>query len=163
MPRRSAAEAGFGVPNQFINDIFLLLAADQKGPHFLTQQAAGWMHEGSGRIVAVTSISAFAVCVNRSEYCISKAGLSMSAALRPNAWPRTASRFSRSARHRAHRDDPPGGEILRRADRRRAVPQPRMGEGRDVAKAVRAIADGLLDYSTGSVLNVDGGFHLRSL
>jgi NAD(P)-dependent dehydrogenase (short-subunit alcohol dehydrogenase family) len=43
------------------------------------------------------------------------------------------------------------------------LPQPRMGEGSDVAKAVRAIADGLLDYSTGQVLNVDGGFHMRSL
>jgi NAD(P)-dependent dehydrogenase (short-subunit alcohol dehydrogenase family) len=43
------------------------------------------------------------------------------------------------------------------------LPQRRMGEGSDVAKAVRAIADGLLDYSTGQILNVDGGFHLRSL
>jgi len=38
-----------------------------------------------------------------------------------------------------------------------------MGEGSDVARAVRAIVDGLLDYSTGQVLTVDGGFHLRSL
>jgi hypothetical protein len=38
-----------------------------------------------------------------------------------------------------------------------------MGESSDVAKAVRAIADGLLDYTTGQVINVDGGFHLRSL
>jgi NAD(P)-dependent dehydrogenase (short-subunit alcohol dehydrogenase family) len=38
-----------------------------------------------------------------------------------------------------------------------------MGEPIDVARAVRAIADGLLDYSTGQVLNLDGGFHLRSL
>ena len=43
------------------------------------------------------------------------------------------------------------------------LPQRRMGEGADVAKTVRAIADGLLDYSTGQVLNVDGGFHLRTL
>ncbi|MGA2770496.1 MAG: hypothetical protein ABSG26_06745 [Bryobacteraceae bacterium] len=43
------------------------------------------------------------------------------------------------------------------------LPQRRMGEGIDVAKAVRAIADGLLDYSTGQILNVDGGFSLRSL
>ena len=35
--------------------------------------------------------------------------------------------------------------------------------GADVAKAVRAIADGLLDYATGQILNVDGGFHLRGL
>jgi NAD(P)-dependent dehydrogenase (short-subunit alcohol dehydrogenase family) len=38
-----------------------------------------------------------------------------------------------------------------------------MGQASDVAKAVRAIADGLLDYSTGQILNVDGGFSLRSL
>ena len=38
-----------------------------------------------------------------------------------------------------------------------------MGEGADVAKAVRAIAEGLLDYATGQIINVDGGFHLRSL
>jgi NAD(P)-dependent dehydrogenase (short-subunit alcohol dehydrogenase family) len=43
------------------------------------------------------------------------------------------------------------------------LPQRRMGEPADVARAVRAIADGLLDYSTGQVLNVDGGFHLRAL
>ena len=43
------------------------------------------------------------------------------------------------------------------------LPQGRMGEMPDVAKAVRAIADGLLDYTTAQVINVDGGFHLRSL
>jgi NAD(P)-dependent dehydrogenase (short-subunit alcohol dehydrogenase family) len=43
------------------------------------------------------------------------------------------------------------------------LPQRRMGEGGDIAKAVRAIADGLLDYSTGQILNVDGGFSIRSL
>ena len=37
------------------------------------------------------------------------------------------------------------------------------GNPSDVAKAVQAIAGGLLDYSAGQVLNVDGGFHLRSL
>ncbi|MCL6506637.1 MAG: SDR family oxidoreductase, partial [Bryobacteraceae bacterium] len=43
------------------------------------------------------------------------------------------------------------------------LPQRRMGEPSDVARAVRAVADGLLDYSTGQILNVDGGFHLRGL
>ena len=33
----------------------------------------------------------------------------------------------------------------------------------DVAKAVGAIAEGRLDFSTGQVINVDGGFHLRRL
>jgi NAD(P)-dependent dehydrogenase (short-subunit alcohol dehydrogenase family) len=43
------------------------------------------------------------------------------------------------------------------------LPQKRMGEPADIARAVSAIADGLLDYSSGQVLNVDGGFHLRTL
>lgn len=43
------------------------------------------------------------------------------------------------------------------------VPQRRMGEGRDVARAVVAVSEGRLDYSTGQVINVDGGFHLRTL
>jgi NAD(P)-dependent dehydrogenase (short-subunit alcohol dehydrogenase family) len=43
------------------------------------------------------------------------------------------------------------------------IPQGRMGEPVDVARAVRAIADGLLDYSTGQVIDVAGGFHIRKL
>jgi NAD(P)-dependent dehydrogenase (short-subunit alcohol dehydrogenase family) len=43
------------------------------------------------------------------------------------------------------------------------LPQRRMGESADIAKAVRAIADGLLDYAAGQVLNLDGGFHMRGL
>jgi NAD(P)-dependent dehydrogenase (short-subunit alcohol dehydrogenase family) len=43
------------------------------------------------------------------------------------------------------------------------LPQRRMGEPRDVALAVRAIADGLLDYCAGQVIHVDGGFQIRSL
>jgi hypothetical protein len=38
-----------------------------------------------------------------------------------------------------------------------------MGEGSDVARVVRSIAEGSLDYSTGQIINVDGGFHLRTL
>ncbi len=43
------------------------------------------------------------------------------------------------------------------------LPQRRMGEPSDVADAVRAIADGKLDYCTGQTIHVDGGFHLRIL
>jgi len=59
-----------------------LIATNLKGPHFLTREAARWMagaHTESqttaGRIIFITSISAYAVSVNRAEYCISKAGL----------------------------------------------------------------------------------------
>jgi 3-oxoacyl-[acyl-carrier protein] reductase len=142
-----------------------LIATNLKGPHFLSALAARWMLEhGRGRIVFITSISAYTASVNRAEYCISKAGLSMSAALYAG----------RLAAHGIQVFEIRPGII--RTDMIAAVegvyqeriaagllPQPRLGEGADVARAVRAIADGLLDYSTGQVIDVDGGFHLRSL
>jgi len=142
-----------------------VLATNLKGPYFLTQQAARWMAErGEGRIVFVTSISAYAASVNRGEYCISKAGLSMAVAL-------FAQRLASSGvkvfeiRPGVIRTDMIAA-VEKSYEERIAtglLPQGRMGEPLDVARAVRAIADGLLDYSTGQVLNVDGGFHLRSL
>jgi NAD(P)-dependent dehydrogenase (short-subunit alcohol dehydrogenase family) len=142
-----------------------LIATNLKGPHFLTKGAARWMAEqGAGRIVFVTSISAYTASVNRAEYCISKAGLSMSVALYAQ---RLASqgvlvfeirpgiiRTDMIAKVEQIYEEKIAGGLL---------PQRRMGEPRDVARTVRAIADGLLDYSAGQVLNVDGGFHLRSL
>ena len=142
-----------------------LIGTNLKGPHFLTQLAARWMLEqGRGRIVFITSISSYTVSLNRGEYCISKAGLSMSVAV----W------AQRLAAERIGVFEIRPGII--RTDMISAVekmyeekiaagllPQRRMGESSDVAKAVRAIAEGLLDYCTGQVVNVDGGFHLRSL
>jgi NAD(P)-dependent dehydrogenase (short-subunit alcohol dehydrogenase family) len=142
-----------------------LINTNLKGPHFLTQAAANWMAEqGVGRIVFITSLSAYAASTNRSDYCISKAGLAMAVSLYAN---RLAGQGIQVFEIR------PG---IIRTDMISAVesvyeekiangllPQRRMGESADVAKAVRAIADGLLDYSTGQVINVDGGFHLRSL
>jgi NAD(P)-dependent dehydrogenase (short-subunit alcohol dehydrogenase family) len=142
-----------------------LINVNLKGPHFLTQQVARAMVErGSGRIIFVTSISAYTASINRAEYCISKAGLSMSVAL----W---AARLA--ANNIGVFEIRPG---IIRTDMISAVedvyekriadgllPQRRMGEGADVARVVRSIAEGSLDYSTGQVINVDGGFHLRTL
>ena len=142
-----------------------LIATNLKGPHFLTQQAACWMTEhGDGRIAFVTSISSYTASVNRGEYCISKAALSMTVALYAQRLAETGIkvfeirpgiiRTDMIAKVEKLYDDKIAAGLL---------PQRRMGEGSDVAKAVRAIADGLLDYSTGQILNVDGGFSLRSL
>jgi NAD(P)-dependent dehydrogenase (short-subunit alcohol dehydrogenase family) len=142
-----------------------LIATNLKGPHFLTQAIANLMvTQGSGRIVFITSISSYTASVNRADYCLSKAALSMSAALYAQ----------RLAEYKIGVFEIRPGII--RTDMTAAVeqayeekiasgllPQRRMGEGHDVARAVRAIADGQLDYSTGQVINVDGGFHLRSL
>ncbi|MFN9754693.1 MAG: SDR family NAD(P)-dependent oxidoreductase, partial [bacterium] len=62
-----------------------LINTNLKGPHFLTQAAANWMAEqGVGRIVFITSLSAYAASTNRSDYCISKAGLAMAVSLYAN-------------------------------------------------------------------------------
>ncbi len=118
----------------------------------------------TGRIIFVTSISAYAGSLNRAEYCISKAGLSMSVAifaarlapegigvfeLRPGII-----RTDMIAKVEKVYDEKIAGGLL---------PQRRMGEPADVARAVRGIADGYLDYCAGQVLDVDGGFHLRML
>ena len=140
-------------------------ASHLKGPHFLTQQAARWMADcGDGRIVFVTSISAYTASVNRGEYCISKAGLSMSAALYANRLAACGVKVF-EIRPGIIRTDMIA-KVEQIYDEKIAnglLPQRRMGEGADVAKAVRALADGLLDYCAGQVLNVDGGFHMRSL
>jgi NAD(P)-dependent dehydrogenase (short-subunit alcohol dehydrogenase family) len=142
-----------------------LIGTNLKGPHFLTQLAARWMLEqGSGRIVFVTSISSYAASVNRAEYCISKAAESMSVVLYAQRLAACGIQVF-EIRPGVIRTDMIAAVEKSYEDRIAAglVPQRRMGEGSDVAKAVRAIADGLLDYATGQIINVDGGFHLRSL
>jgi 3-oxoacyl-[acyl-carrier protein] reductase len=102
--------------------------------------------------------------VNRAEYCISKAGLSMTVALYAQRLAALGVKVFEirpgiirtdmiSAVEQAYDEKIAGG----------LLPQRRMGEPLDVARVVRAIADGLLDYSTGQIINVDGGFHLRTL
>ncbi len=142
-----------------------LIAVNLKGPYFLTQQVArGMVEQGSGRIVFVGSISSFTASVNRGDYCLTKAAIGMAVRL-----------FA--ARLAAHNIPvfaiEPGiirtdmiaavAERYERQIEEGLLPQRRIGEPRDVARAVRAIADGYLDYSTGQVLHVDGGFHLRIL
>jgi NAD(P)-dependent dehydrogenase (short-subunit alcohol dehydrogenase family) len=142
-----------------------VLGTNLKGPYFLTQLAARWMaDQAEGRIVFVTSISSYTASVNRGEYCISKAGLSMAVSLWAQRLAQTGVKVF-EIRPGVIRTDMIAAVEKLYEERIAAglLPQRRMGEPRDIALAVRAIADGLLDYSTGQVLNVDGGFHLRGL
>jgi NAD(P)-dependent dehydrogenase (short-subunit alcohol dehydrogenase family) len=43
------------------------------------------------------------------------------------------------------------------------TPIKRWGMPEDVGKAVAALAQNCLPFSTGEVINVDGGFHIRRL
>ncbi len=143
-----------------------LLGINLKGTFFLTQYAANRMvAAGSGdMIINVTSMSAYTASVNRGEYCISKAGLAMVTELfavrlaeyginvyeiRPGI---IATDMTAGVRDKY--DALIEGGLL---------PISRIGEPEDIAKAVSALASGALPYSTGEVLNIDGGFHLRTL
>jgi 3-oxoacyl-[acyl-carrier protein] reductase len=148
-----------------------VMAVNLKGPFFLTQRVALAMIELLGRgviaeprIVNIGSISAFTSSVNRGEYCISKAGLAMVTTLYAH----------RLAEYGIHvYEVRPGiietdmtGVVKDRYDRLIAeglLPIQRWGRPEDVAQAVVAIAEGRLPYSTGEVIHVDGGFHLRRL
>lgn len=142
-----------------------LISTNLKGPYFLTQLVARQMvKQGSGRIAFITSVSAYTSSTNRGEYCVSKAGLSMTVKLYADRLAKDGISVFEIRPGVIETD-----MIAKVRDKYVALaeqgllPQGRLGQPRDVAKAVRAIANGLLDYSTGQVLDVDGGFHLRRL
>jgi NAD(P)-dependent dehydrogenase (short-subunit alcohol dehydrogenase family) len=142
-----------------------LIGTNLKGPHFLTREAARWMSgQHSGRVIFITSISAYAVSTNRAEYCISKAALSMAAAVWAQRLAADGIRVF-EIRPGVIRTDMVSAVVKSYEERIAAglVPQRRLGEPSDVARVVRAIANGLLDYSVGQAIGVDGGFQIRSL
>jgi NAD(P)-dependent dehydrogenase (short-subunit alcohol dehydrogenase family) len=142
-----------------------LLGTNLKGPYFLTQSIArNMLPRRSGRIVFISSVSAFAASVNRGDYCISKAGVSMAAKLfAARLAPHGIGVFE--IQPGIIQTDMIAGvtAVYEEKIANGLLPQGRMGQPIDVARAVKAIADGLLDYCAGQILNVDGGFHLHTL
>lgn len=150
-----------------------LIAINVKGPYFLTQLVAKWMLEQvqnpkagvqSPKIITVSSISAYTASTNRGDYCISKAALAM---LTPLFAARLAEHGIRvyEIRPGIIATDMTAG-VKEKYDKLIAeglTPIRRWGTPEDVGRAVAAIAQDLLPFSTGEVLNVDGGFHLRRL
>ena len=115
-------------------------------------------------IVNISSISAYTSSPNRGEYCLSKAGLGMMTAL-------FADRLAEYGIgvyeiRPGIIDTDMTGPVKEKYDKMIAegfTPIKRWGQPDDVAKAVVAIAEGYLPFSTGEIINVDGGFHLRRL
>ena len=148
-----------------------VMGINLKGPYFLTQQVANWMieqkkahPERAFRIVSTGSISSYTSSPVRGEYCVSKAGISMMTKLYAD----------RLAEYNIGVFEiSPGiietdmtSVVKDKYDKLIAeglTPIKRWGQPEDIAKAVGAIAEGRLDFSTGQVINVDGGFHLRRL
>ncbi|MBN1999079.1 3-ketoacyl-ACP reductase [candidate division KSB1 bacterium] len=143
-----------------------------KGPYFLTQLAANWMIEQKKQynerqyyIVNLASISSYTSSPARGEYCLSKAGISMMTKLyadrlaefgilvyeiRPGVIATDMTKVVKDKYDRLIHEEG-------------LLPIKRWGESEDVGKAVAAIALGFLPYSTGQVINVDGGFHIQRL
>ncbi len=146
-----------------------VMSTNLKGPFFLTQQVARSMIDHlaaipNPKIVNIGSVSAYASSTNRAEYCISKAGVAMSTILfgdrlaeyginvyeiRPGI---VATDMTSRVKDKYDRLIAEGVTPIRR-----------WGQPEDVARAVVAIVQDLLPFSTGHVIDVDGGFHLRRL
>ena len=158
--------------DQVTEDLFdKVIAINLKGPFFLTQAIANRMiaqvKEGTDyvpSIVFITSISSNTASPNRAEYCVSKAGLSM-----------TAQNFAvRLAEFGINvYDVRPGiiatdmtAPVTEKYDRLIAeglLLQKRWGTPEDVGKAVAGLAKGYFQYSTGAVIEVGGGFSVLRL
>lgn len=148
-----------------------VVSTNLKGTFFLTQKAANWMimqkkkdSEFQGCIINITSISATVASVNRSEYCISKAGLSMVTQL-------FAVRLGEynipvfEVRPGVIRTDMTAGvkEKYDKLIEEGLCVQKRWGTPEDVGKVVASLAGGRFVYSTGQVILVDGGLTLPRL
>jgi NAD(P)-dependent dehydrogenase (short-subunit alcohol dehydrogenase family) len=149
-----------------------VIGINLKGPYFLSQAVVRtWLSRpaaarlsGGYKLIFVSSISAYMASTNRGEYCISKAGLAMATKL----W---ASRLATEGiqvfeiRPGIMATDMTAG-VKEKYDKligEGLVPQKRWGTGDDVGQAVLALLQGSFPFSTGDVLNVDGGMHMQRL
>lgn len=147
-----------------------VLDTNLKGSFFLTQRVARHMIDrhnktGDSMIVNIGSISAYTASINRGEYCMSKAGFAMMTQL-------FAARLADEGinvyevRPGIIATDMTSG-VKEKYDKlivdQGLTPIRRWGEPRDIAQAVLAIAEGRFPFSTGEVINVDGGFHMHRL
>lgn len=148
-----------------------VISTNLKGTYFLTQAVANWMIEQQtqdltfwGCIINVSSVSATVASVNRGEYCLSKAALSMATQL-------FAVRLGEynipvyEVRPGVIKTDMTAG-VTARYDQlieSGLCVQKRWGFPDDVGKAVAALAKGDFPYSTGQVIMIDGGMTLARL
>ncbi|MFX0005892.1 MAG: 3-ketoacyl-ACP reductase [Candidatus Hermodarchaeota archaeon] len=149
-----------------------VMGINLKGPFFLTQTIAKWMIElkhvlkenYQPYIINISSINRYTPSLNRGEYCISKAGMTMMTKLFA----------SRLAEYEIPVfeispgiiDTPltkPRFESYDKLINEGIIPIKRWGKPIDIAKPIVAIVSGLIPFSTGTVLDIDGGFHMHRL
>ena len=148
-----------------------VLGINLKSTFFLSQSVANIMRrlrsEISGcspKIVNISSISAYTSSTMRAEYCISKAAISMVTMLFAD---RLADEGINVYEIRPGVINTDMTSVVKeKYDQMIAsglTPIKRWGQPLDVANAVSVVCSGLLNFSTGEVINVDGGFHIRRL
>ena len=148
-----------------------VMGINLKGPYFLTQAVAHWMirqrqagDEAWMCVVNISSISAYTASPARGEYCLSKAGVSMATKL----WAARLAEYGIGVyeiRPGIIATDMTAG-VKDKYDKlisEGLTPIRRWGRGEDIAAAVAVCARGDLKFSTAQVIDVDGGFHLRTL
>jgi 3-oxoacyl-[acyl-carrier protein] reductase len=142
-----------------------------KGPYFLTQGVARKMIQllqagtiSRPKIINVGSVSAYASSPSRGEYCLSKAALSMMTALFADRLAEYGIQVFEIRPGIIETDmTAPVWEKYQQQIAGGLTPLRRWGQPEDVAQAVIAIVQDRFPFSTGEVINVDGGFHLRRL
>lgn len=142
-----------------------------KGTLFLTQAVAntmisliGKVEDYNPKIVNIASMSSYVSSVSRGEYCISKAGVSMVTTLFADRLAeyginvyeiRPGIIYTPMTAVVKDKYDKLIGEGL--------TPIKRWGYPEDIANAVSAFCSDMFSFSTGEVVNVDGGFHIQRL
>lgn len=138
-----------------------------KGTFFMTQKVSKIMIEQkrkNNKIINISSISSYTSSTNRGEYCISKAGISMITSL-------FADRLAcenilvYEIRPGIIKTDMTNGvsEKYETEIKNGLLPISRWGLPEDIGNMVYALSREEFSYSTGDVINVDGGFHIRRL
>ena len=148
-----------------------VMAVNLKGPFFLSQLVANTMINGletgtitDPKIINMGSLSTYTSSPHRAEYCISKAGMGMMTILFADRLAEYGINVYELRPGIIETDMT--STVKQKYERLIAeglTPIRRWGQPADVARAVVAIADGHFPFSTGEVINIDGGFHMRRL
>ena len=142
-----------------------------KGPFFLTQLAAREMMRQiaarripGGKIINISSVSAFAVSTNRADYCMTKAAVGMMTRLYAQRLAEEGIQvFEVCPGVIASDMTAPVKEKYDRQIAEGLWPIRRWGQPADVARAVAAIVGDFFPFTTGDCFHIDGGFHIRRL
>ena len=142
-----------------------VLNVNLKSAYLLTKAfSKGMLKQRSGRIINITSISAYAVSTNRADYCMAKSAMRTMTLLFADRLADEGIRVYEVCPGVISSDmTAPVRDKYDRLIAEGLTPIRRWGQPEDVGRAVVALAGDAFPFSTGDCINVDGGFHIRRL